>query len=67
MKYKNYYSLGNIKNIFDYNENIIKDIDIIINEKKEENKIKNIKEIYEKMIINNIIKMKYRIGYEGKI
>ena len=61
MKYKNYYSLGNIKNIFDYNENIIKDIDIIINEKKEENRLKYIKDIYDKMIINNIIKIKYKI------
>ena len=33
MKYKNYCSLLNIKKINDYNENIIKDIDRIINEK----------------------------------
>jgi len=62
IKYKNYYSLVNIKNIFDYNENIIKDIDILINEKKEENRLKYIKDIYDKMIINNIIKIKYKIG-----
>jgi len=67
MKYKNYYSLCNIKNIFDYNENIIKEIDIILNEKKEENRLKYIKDIYDKMLINNIIKIKYRIGNEGKI
>ena len=61
MKCKNYYSLANIKNIFDCNENIIKDIDKIINEKKEENRLKYIKEIYDKMIINNIITIKYKI------
>ena len=61
MKNKNYYSLVNIQNIFDYNENIIKDIDIIINEKKEEKRIKNIQEIFDKMIINNIITIKYKI------
>ena len=69
MKYNNYYSLVNVKNLFEYNENIIKDIDIIIKEKKEENRLKNIKEIYDKMIINNIITIKYKIenlNLEGK-
>ena len=61
MKYKNYYSLFNMKNINDYNEIIIKDINKIINEKTVENKLKYIKEIYNKMIINNIIVIKYRI------
>ena len=61
MKYNNYYSLYNIKNIFEYNEYLIKDIDIIINEKKEENRLTFIKEIYDKMVINNIITIKYKI------
>ena len=61
MKYKNYYSLVNIKKIFECNENIMEDIDKIINEKKEENRLKYIKEIYDKMIINNIITIKYKI------
>ena len=66
LKYNNYYSLANIKNIFEYNENIIKDIEIIINEKKEENRLTIIKEIYNKMIINNTITIKYKINLEKK-
>ena len=57
-KINNYYFLLNKKKINDYNTNIIKDIDKIINE-KEENKLKYIKEIYDKMVINNIITLKY--------
>ena len=34
IKNKNYYSLVNIKKIFEYSAKIIKDIDIIINDKK---------------------------------
>ena len=61
MKYKNYCSLLNIKKINDYNENIIKDIDRIINEKEVENRLKYIKEIYDKMQINNVITIRYKI------
>ena len=49
-KYKNYEKLINIKNIDNYNKIIIKDIDEIINENKIENKIKNLYNIYDKMI-----------------
>ena len=49
-KYKNYEKLINIKNIDNYNEIIIKDIDEIINENKIENKIKYLYNIYVKMI-----------------
>ena len=61
MRYKNYYSLVNIKNTQDYISNVIKDINKIINEKKVENKLIYIKEIYDQIIINNIITMKYKI------
>ena len=61
MKYKNYYSLLNMKNINDYIVNVNKDLENIINEKKEVNRLKYIKEIYDKMIINNIITIKYEI------
>ena len=50
----------NLHNIFDYNEKLKIDIDKIINEKKIENKLKLINEIYEKMIINNEITLKYK-------
>ena len=63
--YKNYYSFINMKNINQYNDNIIKDINKIINEKQVENRLKYIKEIYNKMIINNIITLKYTIEEES--
>ena len=49
-KYKNYEKLINIKNLDNYNEIIIKDIDEIIKENKIENKIKYLYNIYDKMI-----------------
>ena len=66
-KNKNSKLLMNLHNFFDYNEKLKIDIDKIINEKKIENKLKLINEIYEKMIINNEITLKYKIGNEDKI
>ena len=52
-----------MKNINDCISNIMKDIEKIINDKSIENRIKYINEIYNKMLINNIIRIKFRIKY----
>ena len=64
-KNMNFYILNNINNIIEYNEKIIKDIDIILNEKDEENKNKYLSEIYQKMIIDNEFILKYKLGEVG--
>ena len=63
---KNYQILTSINNINDYNEIIINDIDKIIKEEKLKNKVNNIVDIYEKMIIYNDITLKYNIKKEKK-
>ena len=67
IKSKNYYSTININNMNDYIEKIIKDIEKIINEIKNENKFSYINKICEKMIINNVITLKYKIKNNEKI
>ena len=67
MKNKNYERIMNINNICKYNENIIKEINDILKEKKIENKMKYIYDIYNKMITKNEIIIKYEIGKEDKI
>ena len=64
---KNYQILTSINNINDYNEIIINDIDKIIKEVKLKNKVNNIVDIYEKMIIYNDITLKYNIKKENEI
>ena len=61
---KNSILLKNINFINDYNKMIIKDIEKIINEQKFENKLSYISDIYSKMIIQNEITIKYKIGNE---
>ena len=63
---RNYHSLTNINSIYNYNEIIMKDISNIIKEKKED-KYNLLNEIYNKMIINNEIILKYKIDDEKKI
>ena len=67
IKNKNYQILMNINNLNVQNEIIIKEIANILNENKIENKIKEIDEIYEKMITRNEITMQYKIENEGNI
>ncbi len=63
-KHINFYILNNINNFIEYNGKIIKDIDKILNENVE---IKNkyISEIHQKMIIDNEIILKYKVGKVG--
>ena len=67
IKNKNYQLLVNTSSINDYNLNIIKEINKIINENKIENKVKYIDEIYNKTLPSNEIIAKYKIGNEQKI
>ena len=60
-RHNNYYILKNINNMNNYEENIIKDFNKILNENNIEKKEEYISEIYEKMIINNEITLKYII------
>ena len=64
---KNYKKLININNITDYNKEIVKDIDKIINENNHENKSKYLNEIYTKMSYINEIILKYKINNNDKI
>jgi len=59
----------NKNNIYNYNEIVIQDINEILNEKKIENKMKFIYNIYDKMITKdeNEIIIKYKIGKENNI
>ena len=63
-EYINFYTLNNINSIIEYNEKIIKDINIILNENVE-NKNKYISEIHQKMIIDNEFILKYKLGKVG--
>ena len=69
LKNKNYEVLMNKNNIYNYNEIVIQDINEILNEKKIENKMKFIYNIYDKMITKdeNEIIIKYKIGKENNI
>jgi surface protein len=60
-----FYILDNINNIIEYNKKIIKDIDIILNEKNIENKNKYLSEIHKKMFINNEFLLVYKLGKVG--
>ncbi len=64
IKYKNYQTLTNINNINKSDNNIIDEINVIINEKINENKIKYINIIDEKMRvrIKNEIVLEYKIN-----
>ena len=57
--------MNSINNIIEYNENIIKDIDKILNEKDVEKGINYISEIYQKMIIDNELILRYKLGNVG--
>ena len=64
---KNYQILKSINNINDYNKNIINDIDKIIKDNKFKNKVNYLVNIYEKMIINNEITIKYNVNNKKRI
>ncbi len=64
-KNMNFYILNNINNIIEYNDKIIKSIDKIIIEKNVEKKNKYFSEIYQRMIINNEITLKYKLEKDG--
>ena len=64
---KNYKKLININNLNDYNKEIIKDIDKVVNENNNENKFKYLNEIYNKMAYINEIILKYKIENNDKI
>ena len=61
IKNKNYQLLINRNTIKDFNNIIIKDINLITNEYKIENKFKFLIELYEKMEISKDIIIKYKI------
>ena len=61
----NFYIINSINNIIEYNGKIIKDIDKILNEENDENKNKYISEIYQKIIIDNEIILKYKLRKVG--
>ena len=67
IKNKNYQLLMNFININNYNKAIIEDIDKIINEQNIENKVKSIKDIYNKMEKFDEFIIKYKIEGENKI
>ena len=67
LKNKNYQLLMNFNNMNNYNKLIIEEIDKIINEKNMENKVKAIKDIYNKMEIIDEFIIKYKIDKEEKI
>ena len=67
LKNKNYQLLMNFININNYNKIIIEEIDKIVNDKNVENKVKAIKDIYNKMEIIDEFVIKYKIGGEDRI
>ena len=56
---------SNKNNIIEYNEKIIIDIDIILNEKNVENKNNYLSKIHQKMIIDNDFILIYKLGEVG--
>ena len=63
----NYQYIMNINSINNFNKTIIKDIDNIINCNQIENKLKSLDIIYDKILPNNEITLKYMVGKDENI